>query len=272
MKIAVFTSNQPRHVSLVETLSPLCDEILVIQECSTLFPGTVDDFYRQSDTMRSYFERMMAAERAVFGHPRFLPKNARSMAMKLGDVNAVPPASLDDALAADVIIVFGASYIRDPLVRGLIEKKAVNIHMGVSPYYRGATCNFWALKDGRADMVGATIHLLSAGLDSGDMLFHALPAPAAIEPFTLGMLAVRAAHRGLAARIRDGTLLNDAAVKQEKSLEMRYSKKAEFTDAVADEYLRHTPSPDEILHRMEARDRSLFLRPYVDDAFARRSP
>ncbi len=268
MKITVFTSNQPRHVSLVETLSPLCDELFVVQECSTLFPGTVEDFYRQSDVMRAYFERMMAAERTVFGQPRFLPGNARSMAMKLGDLNAVPLASLDEALAADVIIVFGASYIRDPLIGRLIEKKAVNIHMGVSPYYRGATCNFWASKDGRAGLVGSTIHLLSAGLDSGDMLFHALPAPAAVDPFLLGMLAVRAAHRGLAAQIRDGTLLQLPSVKQERSLEMRYSKKAEFTDDVAGDYLEHLPTPDDVLRQMETCDRSLFLKPYIDAAFA----
>ena len=46
--------------------------------------------------------------------------------------------------------------------------------MGVSPYYRGADCNFWALYDNNPHYVGATIHLLSKGLDSGPILYHAL--------------------------------------------------------------------------------------------------
>jgi len=41
--------------------------------------------------------------------------------------------------------------------------------MGISPYYRGNDCNFWALNDNNPHLVGSTIHLLSKGLDNG---FH----------------------------------------------------------------------------------------------------
>ena len=44
--------------------------------------------------------------------------------------------------------------------------------MGISPYYRGTDCNFWALYDGNPHLVGATIHYLSEGLDSGDIAYH----------------------------------------------------------------------------------------------------
>ena len=47
--------------------------------------------------------------------------------------------------------------------------------MGVSPYYRGTSCNFWAIYDDNPSYVGSTIHLLSKGLDSGDILFHCIP-------------------------------------------------------------------------------------------------
>ena len=33
--------------------------------------------------------------------------------------------------------------------------------MGVSPYYRGCDCNFWALYDNNPHLVGATIHICS---------------------------------------------------------------------------------------------------------------
>ena len=46
--------------------------------------------------------------------------------------------------------------------------------MGVSPYYRGNDCNFWALYDDNPHLVGATIHMLTKGLDSGPMLYHAM--------------------------------------------------------------------------------------------------
>jgi methionyl-tRNA formyltransferase len=104
---------------------------------------------------------------------------------------------LADALRSDIYIVFGASFIKEPLIDFLIVNRAINIHMGISPYYRGSSCNFWAIYDGNPDLVGATVHLLSRNLDSGPMLFHALPKPAPIDPFLLGFRAVQAAHRAL---------------------------------------------------------------------------
>ena len=82
--------------------------------------------------------------------------------------------SLRIYLDSDLYIIFGSSFIKGDLIDFLIEKKAINIHMGVSPYYRGADCNFWALNDNNPHLVGATIHLISKNLDSGPILFHAL--------------------------------------------------------------------------------------------------
>ena len=81
---------------------------------------------------------------------------------------------MKDLLKSDLYIFFGSSYIKGPLVNFLIKKKAINIHMGISPYYRGADCNFWAMYDGNSHLVGATIHMLSKGLDSGAILYHAM--------------------------------------------------------------------------------------------------
>ena len=43
---------------------------------------------------------------------------------------------------SDVYVVFGTSYIKGEIVDFLVKQKAINIHAGVSPYYRGTDCNF----------------------------------------------------------------------------------------------------------------------------------
>ena len=73
---------------------------------------------------------------------------------------------------SDLYIVFGSSYIKGRLINFLIKNKAINIHMGISPYYRGSDCNFWSLYDNNFHLVGGTVHLISKGLDSGPILFH----------------------------------------------------------------------------------------------------
>lgn len=237
MKITVFTSNQPRHLALVRGLSAISAQTYAVLECNTVFPGLVSDFFKKSDVMREYFQNVMRAEKALYGDVQFLPSNTRTLSIKSGDLNRLSYEALKDALSSDVYIVFGASYIKDWLVDFLVQHKAINIHMGVSPYYRGSSCNFWALYDEKPQYVGATIHLLSKGLDSGDMLFHALPTLNDEDPFLFTMKAVEAAQLSLAERLGDKTLFDMAAAPQDQSLEIRYTRNADFTDDVVSNFL-----------------------------------
>jgi hypothetical protein len=261
MRITVFTGNQPRHLSLIAGFADIADEVFAIQECSTVFPGKIADFFRDSDVMQAYFSRVVLAEKEVFGGVRFSPHNVRSLSLKGGDLNSVDRELLAPALQSDIYVVFGASYIKGSLAEFLVENKAINIHMGVSPYYRGSSCNFWAIYDGNPDLVGATIHLLSRGLDSGCILFHVLPKPGPIDPFILGMQAVSAAHGALIQHISAGRLLSLQPVAQDKRLEIRYSRNRDFTDDVAQEYLARKLGAHEIGEMLKASPRRELIVP-----------
>lgn len=262
MRVAVFTGNQPRHLALVEALAGVADVVHAVQECKTVFPGQVADFYRRSEVMQAYFRRVIEAERDVFGPVRFLDAAVPTLALKQGDLNLLPLDAFGPALEADHFVVFGASFIKGALCEHLVERGAVNLHMGVSPYYRGASCNFWALHDDRPELVGATIHLLSRGLDSGPMLFHALPLSAGDTAFHLGMHAVRVAIDGLVEALRSGDLAGMRPVPQDRALELRYARNADFDDAVASAFLERPPAVEEIQRRLDARDPAGFVRPY----------
>ncbi|CAA7622585.1 Formyl transferase domain protein [Magnetospirillum sp. LM-5] len=261
MSVAVFTSNQPRHLSLIRSLARVFDTVYAVMECNTVFPGQVADFFRKSEVMQDYFGRVMAAEDRVFGSVDFLPGNVRVLALKMGDASQVAPSVFAPVFEADHTVVFGASYLKGALCERLVERGALNIHMGVSPYYRGSSCNFWALADRRPDMVGATIHKLSKGLDSGAMYYHAFPKPQAADPFLWGMLSVKAAHDSLVEAMASGALSGMEPVEQDRTREMRYTRNADFTDEVAAAYLSDMPTATDVMSAAESRDTSLFLRP-----------
>jgi hypothetical protein len=268
MKVTVFTSNSSRHTSLVEALADICDEIFVVTESVTVVPGQVEDLYRRSAVMEDYFRRVIEAEQMVFGRPRFLPQQARVLPIRLDDLNRLDLGDLAPALRSDAYIVFGASYIKPPLVDALTERSAVNVHMGVSPYYRGSSCNFWALSDGHPELVGATIHRLTRGLDSGPIMLHALPAAARYEPFRLGMEAVRAAHLALVDHLARDTLMSLEVIDQDRSKEIRYARTADFTDEVATEYLSRALSPEVVYERLATRRPEDYWNPFVAAASA----
>lgn len=238
MKITLFSSNQPRHINLARELSRIAATVYFVSEVNTVFPGKMNDFYKKSDVMQEYFSNVITAERKVFGEITFLPINVRTLALKSGDLNMTSKAQLADALSSDVFVVFGASYIKGWLIDFLVEKNAFNIHMGLSPYYRGSSCNFWALYDENSAYVGATIHMLSKGLDSGDMLFHCVPSLEKHDtPFDFTMRSVAVAFKGLVGAIESEQIFSMSRIKQDKSREIRYTKNSEFTDLIAREFL-----------------------------------
>ena len=110
--------------------------------------------------------------------------------------------------------------------------------MGLSPYYRGTACNFWALYDGNPGYVGATIHYLSKGLDSGDILFHCTPEFVKDDTaFDFSMRAVSIAHEILLESLKDKMIFNLPRTKQDRSMEIRYSRHRDFTDNIASEFI-----------------------------------
>jgi methionyl-tRNA formyltransferase len=270
MKITLFTSSEPRHIALAEALAEIADELYVCTEVLTYFTGEVEDFFRKSAVMKEYFSHVKQAQEQVFGLPRPFPKKAQVMAMKLNDLNRVPLEWMKNMLDSDLYIVFGASYIKKPLILFLEEKRAVNIHMGISPLYRGSSCNFWAANDGNTDLIGSTIHELTAGLDSGPILLHAVPAPIKADPFLVGMLAVQAAIDALTSHIKDGDLLKLPTILQDKSQEIRYTRNEKFTDEVAQEYLQNLPLPDAVFSQMQKRDVSTLHNPFIAEPYSKK--
>ncbi len=144
---------------------------------------------------------------------------------------------------SDLFVVFGSSVIKGRLINELIDRRAVNIHMGVSRFCRGSSTNFWALADDNPHLVGATIDLLSAGVDFGDIPVHGgVRLDGCKDAFDLGMAAVRDAQTAVARSIKAGVLQSLPAVAQDVSQEIRCSRNAESTDEVAECFLQNLPS------------------------------
>jgi methionyl-tRNA formyltransferase len=72
-------------------------------------------------------------------------------------------------LAPDLLVAYGCSIIRSPLL-DLFARKFLNVHLGLSPYYRGGGTNFWPLVNGEPEYVGATFMYIDKGVDTGEII------------------------------------------------------------------------------------------------------
>jgi methionyl-tRNA formyltransferase len=75
----------------------------------------------------------------------------------------------------DMGFVFGSSIIKDPLLSLIPTGKFVNLHLGLSPYYRGSGTNFWPFVNEELEYVGSTLLHIDAGVDTGDIICHVRP-------------------------------------------------------------------------------------------------
>lgn len=237
MKITIFTSNQTRHNYFINLLSKVADKIYVIQECNTIFPGENNGHYAISNPIKNYFKKVQKAQDKIFGKTFINLTNKKILIfpIRAGDLNLCSLNYLSEFLQSDYYIVFGTSYIKGDLIDFLVKKRAINIHMGVSPYYRGTDCNFWALFDGNPHLVGSTVHLISKGLDNGPILYHALSRTKQ-NLFEYSMSATKAAFHSVADRIKDRSINKIESINQDKKKQIRYSKKIDFNECVIKEF------------------------------------
>ena len=224
-------------MAYIRKLSEVATEIFVVMEVNTVFPGQTKDFFDNSPTMQAYFAKVLAAELEIFGGLDFSPRNVSVLPVKMGDVNLLSKEDLSSALHSDAYLIFGSSFLKGWLVDELIANSAVNIHMGISPYYRGSSCNFWALYDDNPAFVGATVHTLSTGLDNGAVLFHSRPEFHGQNSFSFSMAAVQKVQDELVSRLVSGDLLNLGPRMLDGSKQLRYTRNRDFTDGVANEFL-----------------------------------
>ena len=255
MKVSIFTSSRPRHLALLKKLARSGCDLSAVVEVVTAFPGVGQGFFRQSTVMKRYFCEVERAQRSYFGSLEFLPRMGRFMAIQMGDLNKLEERDLKNLLDAELFIVFGASIIKGWLIQELLRRVTVNIHIGLSPFYRGSSCNFWALADGNPEYVGATVHFLTEGLDDGPIIYHALPKFKGEDPFKFTMKSVVVAQDTLVDKIADKSILALTGIPQDRSKEIRYSRNADFTDQVAENFLNRNLSPEGLATSLETKEK-----------------
>ncbi len=91
------------------------------------------------------------------------------------DMNSRPGVELIDSLQPDVLMSCGAPMLSAELI-GIPKLAAINIHYGIPPHYRGNNTLFWPMLKRDFKNLGACIHHLTKGVDTGNLLAVIRPA------------------------------------------------------------------------------------------------
>ena len=255
MKITIITSNQLRHNYFVNNLKKNFDKVYIIQEKkfkNFSFSDNANDNF-----IKKYIEKSTKAENEIFKiTSQSGSNNFKLKLLKYGEINQLDFLEINDFLKSDIYIVYGCSFLKGKIANHLIKNNAINIHMGIAPYYRGASCNFWALYDDNPHLVGATIHRLSYGLDDGPILYHAL-TNIKNNPYEYTMMSVKSAFTSIIEKIRNRSIFNIKAVEQSKTKQIRYSRKKDLDKFILNNYFNK-----KIDLNKKKFDENLLIKPY----------
>jgi len=232
MKIGIISGSSLRHTALASFLNK---EFEIIQ-----FSEIVKKKNNlQNKRIQEYFKRVNLTEKKIFTDSDWSNKNYKKISLPKGEINKVPK-EVELLLDCDVVLIFGPSIIKDPLYSLLSQNKLINLHMGISPEYTGAACNFWALYDNNIQFVGGTIQTLSKKLDLGKTIKYCFPELDIqnFDPVDFSMKAVRETFLNLPMVIDKIDEYIGNAIEVDKSRLIRNSKIADFDEKTLEEFYK----------------------------------
>jgi methionyl-tRNA formyltransferase len=95
--------------------------------------------------------------------------------LECGEINNSGFASFLKEAGPDIVVVLGSSVIKPHLI-SIPATGMINIHSGLSPYYRGTWSYGWPIVNREPEYIGVTVHAVDPGIDTGDIIFQTRPA------------------------------------------------------------------------------------------------
>lgn len=172
----ILTATELRHdfFSLTLALDEGLEVLLTIRERKESLSDSAGVLTRDDARVVAHAESRSLSERDFFAASvGRSPDRRNGLLVPKGSINNDPSLhQLLRDLDPDVLICYGTSIIREPVL-GDFAGRFLNVHLGLSPYYRGAGTNFWPLVNREPEFVGVTFMHIDSGVDTGRVVHQA---------------------------------------------------------------------------------------------------
>src|ERR1035437_3139353 len=162
MRTIIFTSNSIRHKFVANTIGAAASEVLIISECREHDTIGIHKPDQSAPLKAQSFKDRYEVEVQFFPGDSSFNYPTVPVLWKEASLSAVADIVRD--YKPEAAFVFGASILRDSILSLLPKDRTVNMHLGLSPYYRGSGTNFWPFVNGELEYVGATLLHLDPGI------------------------------------------------------------------------------------------------------------
>jgi hypothetical protein len=196
VKTVILTRTGFHHTSFINRLQERFDIVCVVREAYPEQPkntllSTLRDLFREKAVGLLRDERFMKkfSETCSAGfryHPmlrHYLKAHFDVVVEKpgtqylnigCGEINSPELTEYLKSFKPDIMAVLGSSVIKKEMI-SLPAAAIINIHSGLSPYYRGTWSYGWPIVNKVPEYIGVTLHHINAGIDTGDIIYQTKP-------------------------------------------------------------------------------------------------
>ncbi len=174
MRILWIGGDHSRHLFYANTIHeffPLCGAIFVRRE--NIIPA-VPDAIQEIDKINytRHFKEREEAERKYYGIQRNI--DIPTLERQYDSLNSNESILFIRELCPDIVFIFGTGLVKEPL-SSILPRNTINLHLGLSPRYRGSATLFWPFYFMEPFYSGVTFHYIISEPDAGDIIHQAVP-------------------------------------------------------------------------------------------------
>lgn len=178
MNIIVISGSHLRHIyvlkkmveaGLVQGIVLMRRENMILTPPDTLSPQMRELFLR-------HFHLRDRMEQKYFGdsNDNRIFNAVPSIEIDRTELNSPKVEAFIKENHGDCIFTYGPDLLKNNILN-LVNGFAVNLHGGLSPWYKGAATMFWPFYFLEPNFVGTTLHYITSKIDAGKIIHHTVP-------------------------------------------------------------------------------------------------
>ena len=186
MKILIFSGTHSRHVFIHETICKYFDVCgAVVMEREPTMPGKtikgtsnsiIEWPLKEQELYKLHFKKRDIIEKKYYKNKTTKIYNSYCDTLNVtpSELNSQKVKDFILSKKPDVCFIFGVNLIKENIMN-IMPKLSINLHLGLSPWYRGSATLFWPFYNLQPQFAGSTFHQIVNEPDAGDILHQTVP-------------------------------------------------------------------------------------------------
>ena len=173
-KIVLITANEVRHKYFKYSLNNFNNIDLILSVCENNLNRQSKEIIKSNKRaidLKKHFISRDYYEKKIFNLKKFKKKKIKEEIIisrnELNHNHNLVQKIIN--YKPDLIISYGCSLIKNELINKF-KNRFINLHLGLSPYYKGSATNFWPIVNNELQFLGGTFMYIDNGVDSGPII------------------------------------------------------------------------------------------------------